>query len=321
MTLAFREIDLVVTWVNGDDPEWQARKARYQPEWSLGPTDDVAGRYRDQGELRYLLRSIETFDIPFRNIVVVLDGNPPTWLNTDHPKIRVVQHPEFIEGDLLPTFSSKAIEASLHRIPGLPEHFLSVNDDILFGRSLDVSDLFSVDDRPLVYMDDRRIVRETPSIEAFADDNANRVARPWCESRMRGYSPARMNAHTPKLVSRTMMRRLEAEHPIMFRETRSQRFRDHLSHSILATTYGHWMVGHGNAVIAPADDSLCYIKNASPNADRLYNHAMAGAFYAICVQDTTDNAGADHPAFSRQHSFYERFLPDASSFEKTALKR
>lgn len=310
-------IDLVVTWVNGDDEEWKNRKARYKSEWSLGPTDDVAGRYRDQGELRYLLRSIETFGIPFRKIVLVLDGNPPTWLNTNHPQIRVVQHSDFIDVDLLPTFSSKSIEASLHKIPGLSEHFLSVNDDILFGRTIEVSDLFSIDGRPLVYMDNKQIVRDPPSIEAFADDNANRVALGWCEHQMRGYTPTLMNAHTPKLVSRSMMDRLEGEHPTIFRETRSKRFRDHLSHSILATTYGHWMVGSGHAVIASADDSLCYIENASPNAGGLYDIAINGAFYSICVQDTTDNAGSDHPAFSRQHSFYQRFLPNSSLFGRS----
>jgi hypothetical protein len=34
----------------------------------------------------------------------------------------------------LPTFSSPAIEANLHRIAGLSEHFLYFNDDVFLGK-------------------------------------------------------------------------------------------------------------------------------------------------------------------------------------------
>ena len=59
----------------------------------------------------------------------------PAWLDTDRPDVTVVSHREmFGDTGLLPTFNSQAIESRLHRIPGLAEHFLYLNDDVFLGR-------------------------------------------------------------------------------------------------------------------------------------------------------------------------------------------
>ena len=43
----------------------------------------------------------------------------------------------------LPTFSSPAIEAHLHRIPGLSDKFLYFNDDVMFGSEVWPDDFFT----------------------------------------------------------------------------------------------------------------------------------------------------------------------------------
>ena len=53
------DIDFVVLWVDGNDPEWQAQKARYQ-----GKTPDdsnAAHRFRDWGLMPYWFRAVEKF--------------------------------------------------------------------------------------------------------------------------------------------------------------------------------------------------------------------------------------------------------------------
>ncbi|MFD0331960.1 hypothetical protein ACFQZC_36840 [Streptacidiphilus monticola] len=85
--------------------------------------------------MRYSLRSIHQYAPWVRRIHLVTAGQRPVWLNTDHPDIRVVDHREiFSDPDALPTFNSHAIESQLHHIDGLAEHFLYLNDDVLFGR-------------------------------------------------------------------------------------------------------------------------------------------------------------------------------------------
>lgn len=43
----------------------------------------------------------------------------------------------------LPTFSSPAIESHLHRIPGLSDFFLYMNDDVMFGKEVWPDDFYS----------------------------------------------------------------------------------------------------------------------------------------------------------------------------------
>jgi hypothetical protein len=139
-------VDIVYTWVSGDDPEWVRQKNtavdRLDPGTHTGDAH-VAARYEDHDELRYSLRSVATFASFVRRVFIVTDGQIPEWLNTDHSMITVVDHKEiFPSEDYLPTFNSHAIEARLHHIPGLAEHYLYLNDDFFFFRRLRPEDFF-----------------------------------------------------------------------------------------------------------------------------------------------------------------------------------
>src|SRR5690606_8440135 len=47
----------------------------------------------------------------------------------------------FTDPTVLPVFNSHAIESQLHRVPGLAERYLYLNDDVFFGRPV-TKDLF-----------------------------------------------------------------------------------------------------------------------------------------------------------------------------------
>jgi UDP-N-acetylglucosamine-lysosomal-enzyme len=50
----------------------------------------------------------------------VTNGQIPSWLDLDHPRITVVPHEDiFLNQSHLPTFSSPAIETHIHRIKGV----------------------------------------------------------------------------------------------------------------------------------------------------------------------------------------------------------
>ncbi|MGC5083508.1 capsule biosynthesis protein CapC, partial [Escherichia coli] len=71
------------------------------------------------------------------------DSPTPEWL-ADHPKVTIVRSEEFFaDPSVLPTHNSHAVEAQLHRIPGLAEHFLYSNDDMFFGRPVTPELFFS----------------------------------------------------------------------------------------------------------------------------------------------------------------------------------
>jgi hypothetical protein len=137
------DIDLVYTWVDGNDPEFQRTRQQY-----INPTAPGADfrdrRWTSHDELRYSLRSVARFAPWIRTIHIVTNGQRPAWLNLAHPKIRLVTHQQIFRWpEHLPTFNSTSIESHLHRIPGLSEHFIYANDDMFLGAPVEPGDFFS----------------------------------------------------------------------------------------------------------------------------------------------------------------------------------
>lgn len=125
------DIDFVVPWVDGNDPEWLAEKAIYDGTVidSDGEINSVK-RYRDWGLMKYWFRGVETYAPWVRKIHFITWGHLPKFLNVNHPKLHIVNHKDFIPQEFLPTYNVNAIEVSLHRIDGLAEHFVYFNDDM-----------------------------------------------------------------------------------------------------------------------------------------------------------------------------------------------
>ena len=129
-------IDFVVTWVDGGDSEWLAQKRKYLDAVSSGAGSPAGGeanadcRYRDCGLLKYWFRSVEKFAPWVERIFFVTCGQRPDWLDVSNPKLRMVDHANYIPAEYLPTFHSDTIELNLHRIPDLSERFVLFNDDM-----------------------------------------------------------------------------------------------------------------------------------------------------------------------------------------------
>ena len=120
-------IDIVVPWVDGSDPAWRAERAKFRPDAN---SDNDESRFREWGLFQFWFRSIEQYAPLVRKIHLITWGHLPPWLNTNHPKLHIVNHKDYMPEDCLPTFSSHSIELSMHRIPDLAEHFIYFNDDI-----------------------------------------------------------------------------------------------------------------------------------------------------------------------------------------------
>ncbi|KAG7379617.1 hypothetical protein PHYPSEUDO_008344 [Phytophthora pseudosyringae] len=162
--LAYGPIDVVYTWVNGTDPRWKEEKEFWHkhwiasltgqplPVWGQQASNDVKGkddsnsdnRFRDNEELRYSLRSLEKYAPWVRHIFVVTDGQIPSWLDIESPKLSIVKHREiFANESHLPVFSSPAIEWNLDNIQGLSDMFLYFNDDVFLGSPVRPEDFVS----------------------------------------------------------------------------------------------------------------------------------------------------------------------------------
>ncbi|MEA4904481.1 MAG: stealth family protein, partial [Petrimonas sp.] len=121
------DIDLVYLWVDGDDPKWLEKKRQFTGKVADCSEGNNKGRYVNNGELKYSLRSVEKYVPWIRRIYIVTDDQCPAWLQRDHPRIRIVDHTEILPEEALPCFNSSVIEYFIYKIPGLSEHFLLAN--------------------------------------------------------------------------------------------------------------------------------------------------------------------------------------------------
>jgi hypothetical protein len=121
-------MDFVLLWVDDKDPHWRADYEKYSLI-EIGEKREC--RFRDWENLHYWFRGVENF-APWVDRIFLILASPsqvPEWLNTNHPKLRIVYHEEYIPKEILPTFNSNTIEMFLHKIPDLSEQFVLFNDD------------------------------------------------------------------------------------------------------------------------------------------------------------------------------------------------
>ena len=111
------DIDIVVLWVDGSDPEWIKTFNQYAPKDKQKGIDINHERYRDNGLFKFWFRGIEKNAPWVRKIHFVTSGQQPEWLNINHPKLNWVKHEDYIPKEYLPTFSSHPIELFINRIP------------------------------------------------------------------------------------------------------------------------------------------------------------------------------------------------------------
>ncbi len=132
-------IDFVITWVDGQDEAWRKQRSKYE---NYAGEDNTECRYRDWGLLKYWFRGAEQFAPWVRRIHFITWGHLPPWLNTEHPKLHIVRHEDYIPGEFLPVFNSNVLEIYMHRIEGLAEHFVYFNDDYYITRPVKPSNFF-----------------------------------------------------------------------------------------------------------------------------------------------------------------------------------
>lgn len=129
-------MDIVITYVNGNDPVWQKDYEKFTK------VPVMEKRFRDWGTLQYLLRGIEKH-MPFiRKVFLVVSHRSqiPEWV--DESNLNVVLHEDFVPQEYLPTFNCNTLEMNLHRIKGLDEQYLYFNDDLFPVRDCKPGDFY-----------------------------------------------------------------------------------------------------------------------------------------------------------------------------------
>lgn len=132
------KIDFVVTWLDSNDSEWKKKYREYRGD----AQKEDKGRYRNWDIFKYWFRAVEEYAPWVNKVFLVTNGKNPDWINTNHPKLVLVNHSDYIPEKFLPTFNSCAIEINFNRIKGLSEHFVYFNDDFYINAPINAEYYF-----------------------------------------------------------------------------------------------------------------------------------------------------------------------------------
>jgi len=143
--------------------------------WSgPAPTRDgglAVERERDNGEMKYLLRSMAMHAPWVRRVWLLVNGVLPDGAVEIPPSIKgrttVVDRCSFMPQGTCPTRNGFAVRAFAHRLPGLAEHWVMIDDDIFLGRPTKPSFFFQ-DGKPHVW-------RKAPTWGYFAGNACHRL--------------------------------------------------------------------------------------------------------------------------------------------------
>lgn len=124
-------IDLIIPWVDDTDPEWNQLRLQYSKEInSIQIKSNSIIRFESWNNLKYIFRGIEKCMPWINKVFLVTCGQIPSFLDVECPKLKIINHKDYIPEEYLPTFNSNTIEINYHRISELSENFILFNDDL-----------------------------------------------------------------------------------------------------------------------------------------------------------------------------------------------
>lgn len=312
------DVDMVFSWVDGSSSDFQRQRAARMKGYVVGDGDDNAARYRQVDELRYALRSVHMYAPWVRRIFIATDSPTPEWL-ADHPRVTIVRSEEFFaDPSVLPTHNSHAVEAQLHRIPGLAEHFLYSNDDMFFGRPVTPELFFSGAGISRFVESGIRIGSGPAHVDRSGHDNGLRVNRALLQERFGRVITLDLE-HCATPLRRSVAYELEREFAEDYARTAASRFRSASDISVTNSLYHYYALATGRAVVT-TEPRTRYVQTTQLDSlrrmERLVSRRDTDMF---CLNDGSVPEIPEEVRVPALRACLERYFPVAAPWEKTAV--
>ncbi len=317
------KIDLVYLWVDDKDEEWQGKRRFWANKLGVAENsqnNDVV-RFRDNGELKYSLRSVEMFAPWINKIFIVTDGQVPEWLDTNHPKIKVVDHKEIIPEEALPVFNSCAIETCIVNIPELSEYFLYANDDTFFSNPVEPDYFFDEELKPIVRLRKQKWSEEELSSNLYLRSTIY-TSKIFCEHfklQPLSYEPA----HCIDAYRKSYFEECRQIFKEEFKKSMHSKFRQ--EKTVQRYIVSLYMIQQKNCKLVLNPE--VYTQNFSEHVENFYASAEAAKNLEseivmkkpklLCLNDSESATTEDFQIVQR---FFNKYFNQKAEWEKTELK-
>lgn len=306
-------VDIVYTWVDGSDPVWLAKRNEWEGGNGGTPDSQISARFENRDELKYSLRSVEMYAGWHNRIFLVTDDQVPQWLRKDNPRLTIVDHRELFDPSELPVFNSHAIESRLHRIEGLSELFIYMNDDVFFGRPVSPELFFTGAGHikffpSKAHIDPDESKDQDVSVTAAAKNNRRLLERAV------GRTFSNKLKHTPHAQSRSLLQELEQRFPTVFEANVAAKFRTRDDHSVVSSLIQRYGQARGRAVAGTI--SYNYADISRPDlTPALGRWLRARSLDAFCLNETGIREIDAKERLSTVTAFLDEWFPLSSRYE------
>ena len=331
--MSSEKIDFVIPWVDGGDPAWKKEKDFYSGKKSI-EDDDRDIRFRDWETLKYWFRGVEKYAPWVNRIHFITWGHLPAWLNTEHPKLHIVNHKDYIPEQYLPTFSSHVIELNMHRIPGLSDHFVYFNDDIFILKPLSETDFFvngipcdlcvanAITPRlgefsPILlqttsyinkHFNKKQDMKKNFS-KWFSPKYGKLLIRTMCLTPWT-FHTGFYNHHLAVAYKKKTLETVWGEEPEILDQTCSHRFRN--DSDVNQYIFRYWRLASGDFI---PHAILGKYANMSDNNAMIYNAIKNKSYKLFCINDKENKADFDAEKQKMINAF-EMIFPEKCEFER-----
>lgn len=334
------KIDFVITWVDGNDPEWQKEKQKNLEKFLNSTVQSTKvgyskNRYRDWGTLKYWFRGVEK-NAPWVNkIYFVTCGQIPEWLDTKNKKLVIVNHKDYMPKKYLPTFNSEAIEVNLYRIKELNENFVYFNDDLFITSKVIPEDFFQ-DGLPC----DSAVLGVVPMLAnaGYTDFNNTRILNKYFNKKevikknphqwlnlkygkdlMKtllllpfGHFTGMTEYHICNSLRKSTFKKLWELEPEVMETTSMNKFR--ANNDVNLWLLKNWEMLSGNFVPRKTNMGKSYCSKIDKN---ICNEIKQGKYKIMCINDHVEITEEE---FAEQKQMlieaFETLFPEKSSFER-----
>ncbi len=271
------DIDAVICWVDGNDPQHYRKRQQALGKADSDSAEELATstdttRFLDNGELYYCIKSIRKCTPWVRTIHLVTDNQKPDFLTEDFREqhnVRVVDHTDIFRSyeSYLPVFSSRTIETALWRIPDLAPRFLYFNDDFVLTGSLKPEEFFR-DDKVVLRGNWNKAphygtLRITANkVGTFLSKNLLGITRSMHlllqirSANLAGYEDSYFRVpHVPHPIKTDTLKSWFEDHPDLFEKNISYKFRHPDQFSALHLAH-HLEIKNDRAVLKSPDDYM-----------------------------------------------------------------
>ena len=314
------QVDIVYLWVNSNDKNWQKKRRKSfdiflkKNKKTIAPFANTDGRFRDNGELAFNLRSLEKFFPDHGHIYIVTDEQKPNWLKTGS-KVTIIDHRDIIPKKFTPIFASSNIETYIHHIPNLSEKFIYLNDDVFFGAPVNIDCWFKGKLKYFFSKKTHAINTELQSNE-LSPVNGSILSSRWLNQKYPNYiHQYKIMAHSPKAFLKTLLFKAEEVAEDLFINARSVNFRKWTSPPIIVDFVPRWLEYNNYAEIIEIDE--LYIESGASDLEKQLEKLAKnfGKIPFFCINDTCDDVDAADTRLRLVREGLKTLLPNKSSFE------